>query len=349
MDALTGHLTREHVRACGDEHLAQHLRRGRRDRRVDRRPTARKKLEEAGRRAGYRGHPENGRESSGNCFGINLQTHDRGDLTQHADLQSTQRNGVRERDRGGRDQGRRTHFDVDRPACLGDLELERYPLATGQRMPLGIRQLLVDRTDEIRQAERCERDAGDIVLFCQRLEALPVEDRKLERGEIPGEPVRAAVVWSRTLGEHQGDQHFLRQRPHYLGLDGLETLVPGPDAVQAEMDAGVIVAHLPSDLVEIRVRYPPRLYSELDARSVIHGDREIRAVVALDVASNGRTDAGRGDLLAEDRIDQRALSYSDTPSKHDVELRSCPHRLGKALAEEFLKIEFLVTLRLISK
>src|SRR5205823_15026531 len=98
-------------------------------------------------------------------------------------------------------------------------------------MPLGIWQLLVDRADEIGKAERCERHAGDVVLFRQRLEALPVKDGESQRSEVLGEPVRAGVVGGRTLGEYQRDQDFFRQCADNLRLDRLETLIAGPDAV----------------------------------------------------------------------------------------------------------------------
>src|SRR2546423_234255 len=216
-------------------------------------------------------------------------------------------------------------------------------------MPLGIRQLVIDRADEIRKPEGGERDAGDIVLLCQRLEALPVEDRKIERGEIPGEPVRAGVVRGRTLGEHEGDQNFLRQGSDYLRLDCFETLVAGPDAVQAEMNAGFVISHLLPDLMEIRVRYTPCLYTQLDARSVVHGDRKIRAIIALNAPSDGRTNAGGGNLLAEDRIDQRTFSDPDATGQHDIELGFSTPRLREALPEKFLEVELLVALRFISK
>src|SRR5919202_5395994 len=118
-------------------------------------------------------------------------------------------------------------------------------------MPLGIWELLIDGTNEVRQAERREDHSSNIVLLRKRLEALSVEDGKVERDKVLGEPVRTGVVGRRTLREHQGDQDFLRQCSDYLKLDRLESLVAGAYAVQTEVDAGFVIPNLPSNLSRI--------------------------------------------------------------------------------------------------
>jgi hypothetical protein len=140
-------------------------------------------------------------------------------------------------------------------------------------MPFRIRQLMVNRADEIRKAERWKRDASDVIFFSQGHEALPVEDGKLERGKVPGEFVGTGIVIGGALGKHKRHQHVFRQRSDDVRFNRLKTFVPGPDAVEAKMDTGVVVVHLPPDLSEVGCRYSFRLHAEFDAGRVVHGDR----------------------------------------------------------------------------
>jgi hypothetical protein len=78
-------------------------------------------------------------------------------------------------------------------------------------MPLRIRQLIVNRADEIRKAERGELDTGDVVFFGQCHEALSIEDGKAQRREVPGKVEGTVIVRRRTLREHEGYQDILCQ------------------------------------------------------------------------------------------------------------------------------------------
>ena len=84
--ALTCHLSHEYVRARVNEHLAQYFCCSGRYRGIDRGAGTRKNFEETRRRSGHRGHAEDGRKSGSDGSGIDLEPHDSGDLTQHADL-----------------------------------------------------------------------------------------------------------------------------------------------------------------------------------------------------------------------------------------------------------------------
>ena len=78
------------------------------------------------------------------------------------------------------------------------------------------------------------------------------------------------------MGEHEDHEDVFRERLDDVRLDGFETFIPGSDTVEAEMDPGVVIAHLGLDLGEVGLRDQVRLDAEFDAWSVIDRDRHIR-------------------------------------------------------------------------